>query len=710
MLNSKKRKIIKLAALSATSLVVGAGSTLGIIYNSSKAESRTNLVKRSNEIKLDNDTAGTSDSYNSNRDFNLEKKPKKPDNKPVADKPLPKEPEPQPQPEPQPEPQPDPEPEVPSNLADDTPIEYVTYDHEDYGLDKEAPMQPNDPSKAVLSDEEARVVYAKSRESVNKIKNALENAVRSGNSVEARETLRKETGYDGNKDFFDAIWDKLFIRTYKRNGQDVRYIDLLLESLNSYNNDSFIMSEAKANRQIKFYVNLDGSANFAFGYRKEDDNPYIRYYRKVNEHRVLGNNDPNKWGIQNSRDILSGHFDGWKMTDATSTFVNNKEYGINNDDGIEVRHYTPENRDNDYFKNKQDLNVFVLDVDNSKGYAKFMNFLKKVKEKEPNKKIGVVLKNVGKKNTTRDVYDIIKSLPDNVETLTVFLEGADTTSLLGLEGRHLRELNLFTTGTVNTDLWGINPLAIKNINFIPSTIAYNVGGFNPYEKGATIASTPIFSTLKFDRNDDYKRVQEGLDIAKNRRSERIFQGNHQGEGAKPVFWDFADAPIIRNLKNLNVHDAELRKVRLSGQLIDSDEKGNTYVTYNLDEFNHSQWTAAMQYKPEYEKKYISFGRGTEIQQPQTLILKGDESTLQKKGLEDLLTFVKYASNSYAFKKAIVTSKFLAQQITDAVRSQRNDIQVTVAKPEQLEKFKIKKFEIDKSLNAIGKPLNKVATN
>ncbi|UTS70838.1 putative immunoglobulin-blocking virulence protein [Mycoplasma bradburyae] len=691
MLNSKKRKLIKLAAISSTAVIISASSTLGIVYSTSKVESKSNLIKRSNEIDLTSDATGTDDSYNSNRDFNLEKKPEKPDNRPVSDKPLPK----------------DTPPEEETNnsfgeLADDTPINFVTYDKQDYGLDENTPKQPNDPNKQVISDAEAKILADKARTTLATAKKAVLDAIKNGNSTAARDAFYTASGFSGNKDFFDIRWDKLF-REYTNNGQKRRYIDDLLDQINAFSDEASIESESKANRIWKIQFNTEG-INLSGGYRNEDDNPSIRYYKEVNKYRVLGN--PNKWATDNSRDILSGHFDGWDMTIDTQKYINDKEYGINENDGIEVRHYTPSNKMDDYYKNKDDLSVFVLDVDNNGGYDKFINFIKKVYEKNPNKKIGVILKNVGKVHTTRNVYDIIKSLPNNVETLTVFLDGADTTSLLALEGRHLRELNIYTTGQVNTDLWGINPLAIKNINFIPSLLAYNVGNINKFEKGTTIASTPIFTTLKFDRNDDYKRVQEGIDIAKNRRSERIFQGNFQGDGAKPIFWDFADDPIIRNLKNLNVHDAELRFVRLSGEFVESDNRGNTYVVYNLDEFNHSQWNAAMQYKPEYEKKYISFGRGTEIKQPKTLILKGDESTLEKKSLEDLEAFVKYASNSKAFTEAYTTSKFIAQKIHEAVWSQLNDIDVKVVSKEKLEKFQIKKFNIDKALNPIGQPLKK----
>ncbi|ADB96897.1 conserved hypothetical domain protein [Mycoplasmoides gallisepticum str. R(low)] len=76
-------------------------------------------------------------------------------------------------------------------------------------------------------------------------------------------------------------------------------------------------------------------------------------------------------------------------------------------------------------------------------------------------------------------------------------------------------------------------------------------------------------------------------------------------------------------------------MRLSSELIQTTSSGNTYVTYDLSDFNHSQWTAAMQYQPSYLKRYISFGRGIEIAQPEILVLRGNISTLEREGLDNL---------------------------------------------------------------------------
>ncbi|MDC4181813.1 putative immunoglobulin-blocking virulence protein [Mycoplasma bradburyae] len=701
MLSSKKRKIIKLVSLSASSLVIAATGTIGIVYSQKISNSDGNLIKRQNKVALDGG-GQAQDLYNSNRDNNLPTKAKPVDNRPVAPTPEKPKPKPEPKPEPQPEPQPLPQPEDPlliipddtpipddpnDNFAATTDIKYVTYDKIDYKLDPDTPKQINDPSKVIeLSEADAKKVYESSKALVSGALSALR--------AKDKEAFRNAIKFN-DKEKFDKWWDRLMqppVNEWRLSGYDD-----LLTSLSGIS-DEFIRSEAKANRvpMISVWYN---NTTVTFGYPSPADNPYIKYQLDVRKHRVLGSDT--YFGTGSPADILSGNFEGWSKYDTTNEFIKDNKYGITRDDGIKVRHYIPKNKESDYYKNKKEYNVFVLDVDNTSGYQKFIDFVNKAATTTP--EIGVVLENVGKSNTNRNVYDIIKALPSNLTSLTVFFENANTTSLLALEDRNLRELNIYTTGQVNTSLWAINPLAIRKTNFIPSLLDYNVGG---YPAGSKVASTPIIEGLKFDRNDDHKRVQEGLDIAKARRSERIFQGKFQGEGAKPVAWDFSDAPIIRTLENLDVHDAELREIKLSPLLLDSDDKGNTYVTYNLSEFNHSQFDRALRYVSASPDRYVYFGRGTELSPPKALVLKGNATQLEEGSTIDLTNFIKYGMNANSFKQVYTSSNTIARKIRQASSSWRRAPQVIVVSEEKLAKFQPKIFHKDPNLNPIGEPIKK----
>ncbi|QMT98510.1 putative immunoglobulin-blocking virulence protein [Mycoplasma tullyi] len=678
MISSKKRKLIKLISLSATSILVAGSTTFGVVYSNSRENNSSNLIQRSNTVTLDK--GGSTDSqYNSNRDLNLPKEVK-----PVVKQtPIVT---PEKKPEPTPEPKPTPVPEV-QPLPD--PVA-VTYKKTNYNLDQTTPVLPYDPSVQAAFGDKVGALVGESKHILNTLRNILSQGL-AANTVANKELFKNTIGYKNNPDYFDFYWNSLFKKRDEPGRTEYPYQDFL----NSFSalSDDFILSEAKANRVLNITL---PNVSVTFGYKDPSENPLLNYYIKVNEKKLLGT--PNWQYNENPQGILDGDYRGWTKTDQTQEFINSGKYGITADDGITVRHYTPTDKSEDYYKNKQPVNVFVLDVDNTSGYNKFIEFLKKAAD--TTKDIGVVLTNIGKTSTNRDVYDIIKALPKNVKLLTVFFENANTSSLLALEDRRLDELNIYTTGTVNTDLWGLNPLALKHTNFIPSTNNYNVGGFNPYVPGTVVASTPIFEALKFDRNDDYSRVQEGIDIAFNRRNERIFNGKFQGKGGKPVVWDFSDAPIIRSFRGLNIRDANLKIVRLSKDLITSDESGD-HLVYNVSEFNGSQWTSAMSYQPE-RGKYITFGRGTELKQPDSLILLGKASDLRDAG--DLATFIKYARMGGSFKTIVVTDPGLAS----VVRGIAFGANVILASPEEVAKhgYEPKVFKVDPTLNPIGDKLDK----
>ncbi|WP_225306179.1 hypothetical protein [Mycoplasmoides gallisepticum] len=213
------------------------------------------------------------------------------------------------------EPKPEPRPVDPNNVfADTTQIEYVTYDKQDYGLDQNTPKQPNDPSKGVLSDADAMILLEKTKASLNAGKQALLRAIVNGaDDTAARDAFRKASGYGGNEEFFNKIWEGLFTKTW--NG--IKFIDYLLQGVErALNDNNFLLFESKANRIWKININIDHSINVSFGYENEDDNPVIRYYKEVYRYRVLGT--PNKWAVDNSRDILGGNFAGWVKTDLTN--------------------------------------------------------------------------------------------------------------------------------------------------------------------------------------------------------------------------------------------------------------------------------------------------------------------------------------------------------------------------------------------------------
>ncbi|MDC4182509.1 putative immunoglobulin-blocking virulence protein [Mycoplasma bradburyae] len=676
MLSSKKRKLIKLVTLGCSSLVIASTATLSIVFTSNINNSTSKLIERSDKVDLKNNVADDNQ-YNANRDFNTSEKPKPVDNRPAPIDTTKKNKEP------------DKKSDNPTQpVPDDTP-EPVTYTPTEYNLDKTTPEIPYDPSTPTASGDKVGMIIAESKKIVNVVRSIISKGL-AANTKENKEAFKKAVGYTNNPDFFDSYWNNLFVERNEPGRTKYGFQDLQI-SLSTVT-DAEIEREAKANRTLEIMV---PNVSVTYGYKNIDENPYVSFYKKSNAKRLLG--QPNRTWNDSPDDILKGDFDGWTKTDITYQFIDSEDYNLRRGDGIEVRHYEPTNYNDPYYKNKEPVNLFILDVDNDKGYDKFIEFLKKAAK--TTKSVGVELRNIGKTNTNRNVYNIIKSLPENVKLLRVFIENFNTSSLIALEDRKLDELNIYTTNVVNSDLWGINPLALKHINFIPSLNSYNVGGFQPYPPGATVASTPIFAALKFDRNDDYARVQEGIDIAFNRRSERIFNGQFQGKGAKPVVWDFSDAPIIRSFRGLDLKDATLKTVRLSRDLITKDHTGE-HLVYNLSEFNHSQWARAMSFTPSGGNT-ISFGRGPDASQPDDLILLGKASDISS-GWSDLQAFLRYAIEGGSFSKAIyVTDESLVSRIS----SISGGVPVQYVTPEIAKTYQPKIFKVDNKLNAVGDPLN-----
>ncbi|WP_191904419.1 hypothetical protein [Mycoplasmoides gallisepticum] len=192
------------------------------------------------------------------------------------------------------EPKPEPRPVDPNDVfVATTQIQYVTYDKQDYGLDQNTPKQPNDPSKRVLSDADAMILLEKAKASLNAGKQALLRAIANGaDDTAARHAFRKASGYGGNEEFFNKIWEGLFTKTW--NG--IKFIDYLLQVVErerALNDNNFLLFESKANRIWKININIDHSINVSFGYENQDNDTVIRYYKEVYCYRVLGT--PNRY-------------------------------------------------------------------------------------------------------------------------------------------------------------------------------------------------------------------------------------------------------------------------------------------------------------------------------------------------------------------------------------------------------------------------------
>ncbi|MCU9938977.1 hypothetical protein NWQ34_05255 [Mycoplasmopsis felis] len=83
-----------------------------------------------------------------------------------------------------------------------------------------------------------------------------------------------------------------------------------------------------------------------------------------------------------------------------------------------------------------------------------------------------------------------------------------------LENKKIKELSLYTEGNSLLEYWSLNPLALRNTNWV-NTIDYNVSKENP--ANTNIPTRITFNALAFEdsdylkgEEDPYKRINDGL--------------------------------------------------------------------------------------------------------------------------------------------------------------------------------------------------------
>ncbi|WP_045434282.1 putative immunoglobulin-blocking virulence protein [Metamycoplasma canadense] len=263
--------------------------------------------------------------------------------------------------------------------------------------------------------------------------------------------------------------------------------------------------------------------------------------------------------------ISNGEYPGWKKENVTQS-QEFKEFGIKTTDGINITRLTNQNPEEGELKK---ATIVEIDAANFQGYEK----TKKLIENLTAKGIEITsyrIKNMGKKDVNQKFKEILSALPQKLGQLELFFDhrATNTASLIALENKNIKEVGLYTLGNSLLDDWSINPLALRNVEWV-NTIDYNVSKEN--KPGSDIATRITFNTLAFEESDIlknesdiYKRINEGLRMAYyTRNNEGIFEGNfgpglhpdnNEGNNSYPTRLDFSRAPSIRSLKGLKFYD------------------------------------------------------------------------------------------------------------------------------------------------------------
>ncbi|UUM19427.1 putative immunoglobulin-blocking virulence protein [Mycoplasma sp. 1018B] len=344
--------------------------------------------------------------------------------------------------------------------------------------------------------------------------------------------------------------------------------------------------------------------------------------------------------------IKEMNYEGFRKDDVTRNYA---RYGANASNGITVLEYTPEG---EFAKSKiGDKKVIaVLDASNRKGYNSFLQFLKNA-EANGKKIDGIVIKNMGLIDQHQDFSQILAQMPNSIQKLTLFFEGKDTSSLIGLKDKTIQELDLYNSNNTIADDWGINPYALRGVKKI--TFDYNhesitSGTHVPNNKD--MPGSIVFNTLKFDKNMNLDQINEGLKIAlKDRYGERIFQGQF-GDGSWPTYLDFSNLPQIRSLEDMNFYTRVFKKLTLYN-------KTNVF-SVDASRLHKQQWSAMLIKGPERPKLYF-----VSPQPVNTLYIKGNAVDLGNNWGVELYGLIE--SGKDVFQTVYVDNDTMARVLNDS---------------------------------------------
>ncbi|AFP76261.1 hypothetical protein HFMG06CAA_5521 [Mycoplasmoides gallisepticum CA06_2006.052-5-2P] len=644
MISSKKRKIIKLIALSTGSVTLGVASTLGIVYSAQQKESQASLFQRSNKVSLNTNASNANDSQNSNRDFNLENAPEKPESKPVV---VVNPPEKKPEPTP-------PEPKKPT-IEDMLPqssegfVDINNLPDLDFST-----LKPKENPGGKLTKEQTETIKTAVSTLVNLTKD-----------------LPKQFTDEQIRQINDAIYEirKLAAATKNEGKKDWT---VLLQNL--YNNDGRTTSEKS--KAIGFQI-----INDAYNLPKEFKDMWANIERDLDEFLAKGMVPNIQWGYtgnswtfidhsdnvvrnrmisdhqnryfaydseykRNSKVIRDLDYEGFKKQDATNSFI---EYGAGSNNGITVLQYTPEG---EFAKSKVKGNrlIAVLDASNVAGYNNFLNFLKKT-EQAGQKLDGIVIRNMGLIDKYQDFSKILTQMPDSIQKLTLFFEARDTSSLIGLKDKKIQELDLYNSSNTVADDWGINPYVlrgVKNITFDYNHESITTSTVQPNNKN--MPGSIVFNTLKFDKGMTLDQINEGLRIAlKDRYGERIFQGAF-GDGSWPTYLDFSNLPEIKSLEGMNFYGRVFKKLTLYNN--------SNVFTVDSKTLHQQQWSALLIKGPDRPKlMFVS------PQKVDTLYIQGNAVDLGNNWGPELYGLIE--SGKYVFQTVYVDNETMANTLNNS---------------------------------------------
>ncbi|UUM25808.1 putative immunoglobulin-blocking virulence protein [Mycoplasmopsis agalactiae] len=426
----------------------------------------------------------------------------------------------------------------------------------------------------------------------------------------------------------------------------------LADTSNKYLNEGLVVSPRNAK------INANGEIDaHAWSPSPEFNTVTSRYARDNSLKRVFGYNS---YFWRSPDDTEEGNYPGWKKTDATSEF---SSYGVSEGDGITVHKLERIERIKE--ENGQINEGYVVNIDakNPDGYAKTKKLIEDLK-KAGKKITSYRIKNMGEADPAQKFKEILAALPDDLPQLELFFSAnaTNTSSLIALENKKIKELSLYTLGNSLLQKWSFNPWAFKNTAWI-NTNDYNVS--YEYGRNKPLATRITFDTIAFDQEDyktenNFERINDGLRLVYYaRNNERAFQGSFgpglnpdhaEGDNSYPVGLDFSRVPNIKSLRGLEFHDSQnpSNKARKIKRLT----LFNNSTTFEIsgNELNQASFHHIMEPVPgDSDKPKIMFSNGDTT----NTIKISSKERLSSEGLTNLNKFFQLNDVLRASKKIIV---------------------------------------------------------
>ncbi|MEA4115546.1 putative immunoglobulin-blocking virulence protein, partial [Mycoplasma sp. 744] len=338
-------------------------------------------------------------------------------------------------------------------------------------------------------------------------------------------------------------------------------------------------------------------------------------------------------------------YEGFSKRDVTNTF---RFLGASSNKGITVLEYNPTSAFAKSNVNEK-RTIAVLDATNKEGYNSFLNFLLDA-EKARKKIDGIVIKNMGLFDENQDFSEILSKMPNSIQKLTLFFEGKNTSSLIGLKDKKIQEIDLYNSNNTIADDWAINPYALKGVNNITFDYNYDIGLPGIPGNNRDMPGSIVFNTLKFDKDMSLSQINEGLKIAlKDRSNERIFQGSF-GDGSWPTYLDFSNIPKIRSLQGMNFYNRVFKKLTLFN-------KTNVF-TVDAKTLHLQQWSALLIKGPDRPKLMFASPRKVD-----TLYIQGNAVDLGDNWGPELYGLIE--SGKEVFNTVYVDNQVMANTLNDS---------------------------------------------